>query len=91
MLSHALQVYEDDLCSSCGAPSHISYTSLGDGEFKVDTATHCRACLVLDNYRKAQEKRAPAPGRIVRLVATWFTPKSEAPKKFTPKLRRRVE
>lgn len=85
-LAHALQVYEDDLCSGCGTPSRISYSSLGDGEFAVDTGTTCRACSVLDSHRMATSKHEPVPGRIVRLIAKWHQPKSTVKKKFVPRM-----
>ncbi len=86
MLAHALQLYEDDLCSGCGSPSRISYSSLGDGEFVIDTTTTCRACSVLDSHRIQSAKHDPVPGRIVRLIAKWHQPKSDVKKKFVPRI-----
>jgi hypothetical protein len=86
LLAHALQVYEDDLCSGCGTPSRISYSSLGDGEFEIDPNTTCRACNVLDSHRIIAAKQEPVPGRIVRLVSKWHRPKSHVKKKFVPRM-----
>lgn len=61
-LAKALQVLEEEACSSCKTPLWYAYSTNNHIQFEVKTS-HCYSCAALAKYQEEHKKEAK-PGQI---------------------------